>query len=217
MPGGPGGSRASWGVETGYDESSDHRVNGRSADVATTQPAVKFTYEDYLATPADVRYELLDGDLLMVPAPNLKHQRVQGNLYYHLRRFISEREPGELLPAPCDVVLSDTDVVQPDLLFVSREREHLLSGGENVQGAPDLVIEILSPATAERDRGYKHELYGRHGVAEYWLVDPMAETVSVHRQRTGVLTVARTFSRKQTLRSSLLPGLELHLEDVFSS
>jgi len=115
------------------------------------------------------------------------------------------------------VVLSDTDVVQPDLLFVSREREHLLSGGENVQGAPDLVVEILSPATAERDRGYKRELYGRHGVAEYWLVDPIAETVSVHRQRAGVLTVARTFSREQTLRSPLLPGLELHLEDVFSS
>ena len=76
--------------------------------------------------------------------------------------------------APCDVVLSDTDVVQPDLLFVSRAREHLLGGGDNVRGAPDLVIEILSPATADRDRGYKRALYARHGVAEYWLVDPAA-------------------------------------------
>ena len=107
------------------------------------------------------------------------------------------------------MVLSDTDVVQPDLLFVSREREHLLSGGENVRGAPDLVVEILSAATAGRDRGYKRALYGRHGVVEYWLVDPTAETVWIHRQRAGVLAVTHTFGREQTLRSPLLAGLEL--------
>lgn len=185
--------------------------------MATTQPVVRLTYEDYCATPEDERCELLDGELVMVAAPNLKHQSVQGNLHFHLRLFITRYKLGELFLAPCDVVLSDTDVVQPDLLFVSRERQHLLSGGENVQGAPDLVIEILSPATAERDRGYKRELYGKHGVREYWLVDPMAETVTVHRQRNGVLTLAHTFNREQTLRSALLPGLDLHLEDIFSS
>ena len=153
----------------------------------------------------------------MVAAPNLKHQTVQGNLYYHLRRFITEHELGKLFIAPCDVVLSDTDVVQPDLLFVSRKREHLLSGGDNVRGAPDLVIEILSPASADRDQGYKCKLYGRCGVTEYWLVDPIAETVSIHRQRAGVLEATRTFRREQTLRSPLLTGLELHLDDVFSS
>ena len=113
--------------------------------------------------------------------------------------------------------LSDSNVVQPDLLFVSREREHLLSDGEKVRGAPDLVVEILSPSTADKDRGSKRELYGRHGVAEYWLVDPIAETVSIHRQRGGVLAAADTFSRGQTLRSPLLAGLELRLDDVFSS
>ncbi len=107
--------------------------------------------------------------------------------------------------------------MQPDLLFVSREREHLLSGGDNVRGAPDLVVEILSPATADRDRGYKRALYGRHGVAEYWLVDPAAATVWIHRQRGGVLAVRRTFGREQTLRSPLLAGLELDLDDVFLS
>ena len=192
-------------------------TTGESTDVASTQPVVKLSYEDYRNAPGDERCELLDGDLVMVAAPNLKHQKVLRQLSQELGQFIDEHGLGELFFAPCDVVLSNTDVVQPDLLFVSRERGHLLSGGENVRGAPDLVVEILSPATAERDRGYKRELYGRHGVAEYWLVDPMAETVSVHRQRAGVLTVARTFSRKQTLRSPLLPGLELHLEDVFSS
>ena len=185
--------------------------------MGTTQPVVKFTYEDYRTAPPDRRYELLDGDLVMVPAPNLKHQTVQLELATQLTRFIKDRALGKLFIAPCDVVLSDTDVVQPDLLFVSREREHLLSGGENVRGAPDLVIEILSPATADRDRGYKHALYGRHGVMEYWLVDPAAETVQIHRQRAGVLTVTHTFGRGQTLRSPLLADLELHLDDIFSS
>ena len=82
---------------------------------------------------------------------------------------------------------------------------------------PDLVIEILSPTTADKDRGIKHELYGRYGVTEYWLVDPIAETVSIHRQRAGVLAAAHTFGRKQTLRSPLLAGLELPLDDIFSS
>ena len=185
--------------------------------MATTQPVVKLTYEDYRTTPADERYELLDGDLIMVPAPNLKHQRVQFRLSQALGQFILHHELGEFFYAPCDVVLSDTDIVQPDLLFVSRERAHLLRNGENVQGAPDLVIEILSPSTADKDRGIKRELYSRHGVREYWLIDPMAETVSIHRQQAGRLAVTRTFGRRDTLRSPLLAGLELRLDDVFPS
>ena len=202
--------------ETRYDESHDHRGNG-SNDVASTQPAVKFTYEDYLTTPEDERYELLDGDLMMVPAPNVKHQRVSAQLYVQLHRFIEDRGLGTVLYAPCDVVLSNADTVQPDILFVSRERENDLITPENVRGAPDLVIEILSPSTETKDRGLKRDLYGRHGVTEYWLVDPIAETVSIHRQRGGVLAATNTFSRERTLRSPLLAGLELHLDDVFSS
>ena len=182
--------------------------------MATTERAVKLTYEDYRATPDDKRYELLNGDLMMVPAPNMKHQAVQAELGSRLRRFTGEHGLGELFFAPCDVVLSDTDVVQPDLLFISREREHLITT-ENVRGAPDLVIEILSPSTADRDLGYKHELYGRHGVLEYWVLDPMAETVAVHRQRDGVLELTETLGRRGTLRTPLLEGLDLQLDDVF--
>ena len=187
--------------------------------MATAQP-VRFTYEEYRTAPPDKRYELLDGDLVMGPAPNLKHQDVQSRLGRRLAQFIEERALGKLFFAPCDVVLSDTDVVQPDLLFVSSARGHLLSGGENVRGAPDLVVEILSPATAERDRGYKRVLYARHGVAEYWLIDPEAATVWVHRLRDrlrdGSLALAHTFGREQTLRSPLLAGFEVELDDVFA-
>ena len=88
--------------------------------MATTQPVVKFTYEDYLTTPEDERYELLDGDLMMVPAPNVKHQRVSARLYVQLQRFIEDHRLGTVLYAPCDVVLSDADVVQPDIPSSSR-------------------------------------------------------------------------------------------------
>ena len=185
--------------------------------MSTAQPVFRFTYEDYRTAPPDKRYELVDGDLVMVPAPNLKHQTVQVRLGERLARFVRENSLGMLFFAPCDVVLSDTDVVQPDLLFVSRDRAHLLAGGDNVRGAPDLVVEILSPATAERDRGYKRALYGKHGVMEYWVVDPSAETVWIHRLQGRALVVAQTLHRGQTLRSSLLPGFGLDLEDVFSS
>ena len=185
--------------------------------VATALPAVKLTYEDYCAAPAENRYELLDGELIMVAAPNIKHESVRSLLGHHLSNFIIDHGLGKLFYAPCDVMLSESDVVQPDLLFVSRRREHLLRDGQKVQGAPDLVIEILSPSTADRDRGKKLALYGRHGVTEYWLVDPVAETVSVHRQQAGELVPTETFGRDQTLRSPLLAGLELHLYDVFTA
>ena len=188
-----------------------------SSHVATAQPAVKLTYEDYCAAPADNRYELLDGELIMVAAPNIKHESVRSLLGHHLSNFIIDHGLGKLFYAPCDVMLSESDVVQPDLLFVSRKREHLLRDGQKVQGAPDLVIEILSPSTADRDRGKKLALYGRHGVTEYWLVDPVAETISIHRQQAGELVPTDTFGRDQTLRSPLLAGLELQLYDVFTA
>ena len=178
--------------------------------MATAQPTLKFTYEDYRTAPPDKRYELLD-------APNLKHQRLQLRLGMRLAQFIEERGLGELFFAPCDVVLSDTDVVQPDLLFVSNARNHLLLGGDNVRGGPDLVVEILSLATADRDRGYKRALYAKHGVQEYWLVDPVAETVSILRPRAGALVVAHTFGHNETLRSPMLAGFELDLDDILPS
>ena len=184
--------------------------------MATTQRTVKRTYEDYCRVADDKRYELLNGELMMVPAPNTKHQRVLGRLYMELARFIQQQGLGEVYVAPVDVILSDTDVVQPDLLFISRAREHRITD-ENVRGAPDLVIEILSPSTADRDVGYKHELYGKHGVLEYWIVDPLAETVAVHRQRNGRLELSGTFGRRDRLGTALLEGLQLDLDDILAS
>ena len=183
---------------------------------SATRGAVRQTYQDYCATPDDERYELLDGNLMMVPAPNRKHQEVLVRLTRKLGDFTEEHGLGKVYVAPFDVVLSDTDVVQPDMLFISRAREHTLTD-DNVRGAPDLVIEILSPSTADRDLGYKYDLYGRHRVLEYWIVDPIAETIAVHRQGDGRLEAAETLSQGDTLRTALLEGLELRLDDVFAN
>ena len=146
--------------------------------MVTQKPRIKLTYEDYRTTPEDKRYELLDGELTMAPAPRTNHQRVQFELGLTLGQFVKDRELGEVFFAPTDVVLSDTDVVQPDILFVSSERAHIITE-DNIQDAPDLVIEILSPGTADRDRGFKRALYAQHGVREYWLVGPDSATVTV--------------------------------------
>ena len=183
--------------------------------MATTEHAGKLTYEDYCRAPDDKRYELLNGELMMVPAPNTKHQEILGRLHVELHRFVQEHELGKVYVAPLDVVLSDTDVVQPDVLFISRTREDRITDA-NVRGAPDLVIEILSPSTADRDLEDKHELYGRHGVLEYWIIDPVAETVAVHRQRDGKLERSGLFGRGESVATAVLEGLALELDDILA-
>ncbi|MYA22060.1 MAG: Uma2 family endonuclease, partial [Gemmatimonadetes bacterium] len=122
---------------------------------------------------------------------------------------------GEVFSAPCDVVLSNADVVQPDLLFVSNERAHLLLGGDNVLGAPDLVVEILSPSTAGRDRTLKRSLYAKHGVKEYWLVDPDARTVPVLRLEERAFAVESIYGEGQTMTSPSLVGFTADLNEIF--
>lgn len=178
-------------------------------------PAIKFTYDDYRNTPDDSRYELLDGELVMAPAPSLRHQRIDTRLSSSLHTFVKERRLGEVFCPPCDVMLSDTDVVQPDLIFVSRERGGILLEGDAVRGAPDLVVEILSPSTAARDRTLKRVLYARHGVREYWLVDPDAETITVLVLSTDGFEVEAVYGKGQTLTSPTLRGFAVSLDEVF--
>jgi len=148
-----------------------------------TKSKIRFTYEDYKSLPESEtkRYELLGGELMMVPSPSTYHQRISRKLEFVLQAFVEERGLGEVFHAPLDVVLGEGDereVVQPDIFFISKERREIIAE-EEVRGAPDLVIEITSPATAERDRHYKKTLYARHGVMEYRIVDPEARTVEV--------------------------------------
>ncbi len=182
--------------------------------MATPSQAIKLTYEDYCNTPDDERYELLDGDLFMTPAPRVSHQKAVIKLGARLYYFVEERELGVVLSSPCDVVLSDTDVVQPDLLFVSNERAHIMTE-ENFQGAPDLVVEVLSPSTADRDLTVKRALYAKHGVKEYWIVDTDARTVTVLLRDSAGLIEIGVCGAGQTLDSPTLSEFTINPDEIF--
>jgi len=177
---------------------------------------IKFTYEDYCLMPEDRRCELIGGEFFMVPSPSVIHQRVAANLESILRQFVIEKGCGEVLYAPLDVVLSPQDVVQPDIMFISRERSYIVTD-INIQGAPDLVVEILSPSTAERDRTIKKKLYARHGVRELWLVNAGAQVVEVHSIEEGeeLHPLLYVRSERRRLVSPLLTGLLVNLDEVF--
>ena len=179
-----------------------------------TAPVRKLTYADYCLTPDDERYELLDGELIMVPAPGTGHQIVAMELGTLLHVFVKARGLGRVFSAPYDVVLSETTVVQPDVLFIANERTHIITP-DNVQGPPDLVVEILSPSTANRDRTRKRALYAQYGVQEYWLVDPDTRTVTVLRQGAAGFTVVDRYGAGETLTSPTLPGFTVNLNDLF--
>ncbi|HID87659.1 MAG TPA: Uma2 family endonuclease [Anaerolineae bacterium] len=176
---------------------------------------VKLTYRDYLTWPDDGRrYELYEGELYMVPSPPVTHQRISGNLEALLRQFVLENRLGEIFDAPLDVVLAEDTFVQPDILFVSHERRGII-GEQNISGAPDLVIEILSPATEERDRGIKLQLYCRHGVRECWLVDPEERTVEVLALSPEGYQVLGGYSGDETVSSQVLTGLRFAAREIF--
>ena len=175
----------------------------------------QYTYADYLQTPDDVRYELIEGELIVAPAPIPLHQRIGMRFSNRIGPFVETNALGELFASPTDVYLSDTNAVQPDLLFVSAARADIITE-TNVQGAPDLVIEIASPSTEERDRTIKRDLYAQFGVLEYWLADPVGETVEPLRLDNGRYVAAGIYRKSDTLTTPLLPGLEIDLDEIFA-
>ena len=165
-------------------------------------------------TPEEKRYELSDGDLVTIATPGELHQSVSAQLGWRLVQFASENNLGRVYHAPFDVVLSDTDVVQPDLLFVSNVRDHIVTP-ENVQGAPDLVVEILSPSTATRDRTFKRTLYAGHGVKEYWMADTTAKDITVLLLGDRGFDVVDVYGEGEALTSPTLPGFRIKIDDIF--
>ena len=182
--------------------------------MAIPNPLIKFNYEDYVNTPEDKRYELLDGELVALSSPKKFHQRVSILLGAKLFLFTSEHSLGRIYHAPFDVVLSNIDVVQPDLIFVSNERADIITPA-NIQGAPDLVVEILSPSTATRDKTFKRSLYARHGITEYWMVDLTEKTITVLRLGERGFEVVDTYGEGEILTSPTLQGFTLNINDIF--
>ena len=183
----------------------------------------KLAYEDYARLPDDERYELIDGELITMLSPKEIHQKV---LKLAAGWFLAVEASGlgTFYFAPFDVILSNFNVVQPDIIFISNARSGIIfisnarSGiitEDNVRGAPDIVVEILSPSTADYDRTIKRELYERYGVPEYWLVDPYAKTITILRMGADGYNVHAVYGEGDTLVSPTLAGFALDLGELF--
>jgi Uma2 family endonuclease len=171
----------------------------------------RLTYEDYCQLPDDgKRYEIIEGELYVNPAPVPYHQIIIRQLLRALQDYLDENGGGEAIGSPIDVVLKHETVVQPDIVAVLPQRLSII-GRRNIQGAPDLVVEVLSESTRGFDENAKRKLYLQSGVREYWIVDPDSAEVLVHRG-SAVLKI----ERGGTLTSPLLPNFSLSLRDVFS-
>ena len=176
---------------------------------------IKFTYDDYLRLPDDgKRYQVIEGEVHMVPAPTPYHQNSLIKLLFLLRMFVEEHRLGEVYCAPCDVILSQEDVVQPDIFFISKERGHIITE-KNIQGAPDLVIEILSSSTAKLDRALKTKLYEKFRIKEYWLVDLEGKEIEILFLKGKNYGSLGVYGITQSLESPLLKGFRLDLKDIF--
>jgi Uma2 family endonuclease len=181
-------------------------------------PRVRLTYDDFVLFPDDGnRHELIDGEHYVTPSPVPRHQAILWNLVAVLAPYLETHPVGRAFTAPLDVLFSDFDVVEPDLLYISRERLDAVLTAKNVAGAPDLVVEIGSPGTRKRDETTKRRLYEHFGVSEYWVVDPEIDTVKVFRQTGAGYTRVAELALEQgdVLTTPLLPGLELPLARIF--
>jgi Uma2 family endonuclease len=195
------------------DVMSEDDVGRRAAT-----PSVKFTYEDFLTFPDDgKRHEIIDGDHYETPSPSTKHQRISANLLFALSLYLRDHRIGEVFVAPLDVVFSDVNVVEPDLLYISRERSNVLTE-QHVRGAPDLVVEIVSPGTRKTDEVTKRKLYERFDVLEYWVVDPELDTIKIYRRVQNVFTRISelTLEQGEMFTTPLLPDFSVSLAEIFA-
>ncbi|MCI0637220.1 MAG: Uma2 family endonuclease [Actinobacteria bacterium] len=178
-----------------------------------TRPDRRLTYDDYVDFPEGERYELIDGEVYVVPSPNEKHQRVLGELHRQAANHVKEHGGGRVYIAPFDVVLDPGDVLQPDLVFIADADLEVLTEA-NVWGTPTWVVEVLSRDTA-RDRKLKLPRYERFGVSEYWIIDPIAEQIEVYRLTDGAFGKPDLLHAPDRASPLLPPGLDFDLDEIF--
>ncbi len=175
----------------------------------------QWTFKDYLHLPDDTfRYEVIDGDLFMTPAPRPQHQKVLGQLFRCLADHVEAGPGGEVLIAPCDLILPERATpVQPDLLYVSEPRRRIV-GPERVEGVPDLIAEVLSPRHEAHDRITKYKLYAETGVREYWIVDPEQRQMEIYVLRGNAYAPLGAFRPGERTRSEVLPNFSVDAGDI---
>ena len=186
--------------------------------VTPSSRGLKLTYDDFVQLPDDgKRHELIDGEHYVTPSPRIRHQAILGSLHLMIASWLEANPIGRVFLSPTDVVMSDVDIVVPDLIYLSNARAATTLTELHVRGVPELVVEIASPGTRRRDDGIKRRLYERAGVSEYWVVDPEVDRVRVYRRRGEAFDRGVELSREHgdTLRTPLLPGLEMPLTRIF--
>ena len=174
----------------------------------------KYTYQDYAKLSEGAPYQLINGELVMTPAPTTYHQRLAREIFLLLASFVKLHGLGEIFFSPLDVYFSETETYQPDIIYVSKDRLSIIAE-EKVEGSPDLIAEILSPTTAYYDLRHKKQVYEQYGVKEYWIVDPMEKSIEVYENKKKSFELFKKYDRTGTLRSPLLEGLNLDLSKVF--
>jgi len=182
--------------------------------MALLQEKKVYTYADYEKLPEGAPYQLIGGCLVKEPAPIPYHQILSSRLEFELMKFVEERDLGQVLNAPTDVYLSDTEVYQPDILFISKERMSII-GAKKIEAAPDLVIEILSPSSAYYDLRHKMRVYESSGAREYWIVDPIEKSIEVYQNGANGFSLAGKAKDAGLIHSVLLGGFNVDLEKVF--
>jgi Uma2 family endonuclease len=191
-------------------------LNNRMNAIMPAPKKRVLTVNDYLETPdGPPWYQLIDGQLLLEPSPTWTHQSVSSELEHALKVYLKINPLGALFSAPLDVYLDETNVFQPDIGVIMNAHRHLITE-RGVRGAPDFIVEILSPSNHRLDRGPKRRKYAEAGVREMWLVDPVKQTIEAYLfdQNTG--QPRHTWHRDDTLTSMLFPGLSIAANEIFA-
>jgi Uma2 family endonuclease len=184
----------------------------------TTHISPLLTVDDLDLMPDDGnRYELIEGEIFMSRAPGLTHQRIIVNLLACFLRYLEQNPIGEVITTP-GVIFNEYNGVIPDIVFVSNKRRDEIASTERITGAPDIVIEIVSPGAENerRDRVVKRQLYGKFGVEEYWVVYPGSRSVEIYRLQDHVLELAATLAERDEISSPLLPGFSCNVAGIFN-
>ncbi|MBE3588882.1 MAG: Uma2 family endonuclease [Thermoanaerobacteraceae bacterium] len=177
-------------------------------------PKELYTYDDYARLPEGAPYQLIGGKLVMTPSPSTFHQFVLVRLLGHLLNYQAKENKGAVLVSPLDVYFNQEETFQPDIIFISKERSHIIEHNK-INGAPDLVVEILSPSTAYYDLRKKYRVYERYGVKEYWIVDPEDETVEIYLNHDGRFLMHQHVKRQGVASSVILDGFNVELAELF--
>lgn len=199
------------GVKSGFSKSMVYDVPLFECPIPEKK---NYTYDDYSKLPEGAPYQLIGGQLVMTPSPVPYHQEISRNLEFKILAFVEKNRLGHIYNAPLDVYFSDTDVFQPDIIFIRKEREEII-GVTKIEGSPDIVIEILSPSTAYYDLKNKFRTYETYGVNEYWIVDPGLKRIEVYENRNNRFKMYDEAEADGSISSRVLEGFNVALDEIF--